>query len=297
MDYILTLVAPPGSGRLTDGAVEVLRSRANMAGLAFGPPKWLCAGEACDLPLGSVDPDEIRIWAANALGDFSLDVAVTPRRGRRKKFLIADMDATIVVGETLDELAARAGSGAAVAAITERAMRGELDFKQALIERVATLEGLDAGVIDRVIEDIEITPGAATLVATMAAHGAATMLVSGGFTPFVAHVADRLGFASMQANELEIVDAKLTGRVVPPILDREAKVAALEKLAADRDLAAQDGLAVGDGANDLGMIEAAGLGAAWRGKPVLKKHADVTIDHGDLTALLYFQGYSIQMFS
>ncbi|MCZ6604035.1 MAG: phosphoserine phosphatase SerB [Alphaproteobacteria bacterium] len=296
MSFVLTLVAESGSGRLNDGAADAVRTRANLAGFAFGPPRWLNKGEACDLPLGNIDPEPVRIWSDQALGDFQLDIGVTATEGRRKKFLIADMDATIVVGETIDALAARAGSGDQVTEITAQAMAGELDFKDALRQRVATLKGLDAGVIDEVLGELEITQGAATLVATMAKHGAATMLVSGGFTPFVSHVANKLGFEFSQANRLEIEDAKLTGRVVEPILDRDAKLAALHDLADRVGLTPQDGLAVGDGANDLDMIAAAGLGAAWRAKPVLRERADLKIDHGDLTALLYFQGYRARDF-
>ena len=194
--------------------------------------------------------------------------------------------------ECIDELADLAGVGPQVAAITERAMRGEIDFEGALAARVALLEGLPEDAMGRVIaERLTLAPGAATLVATMRAHGAHAALVSGGFTAFTAWVAARLGFDEHRANALEIADGRLTGRAARPYLGRQAKVEALEEIAARLGIGARDVLAVGDGANDLGMIERAGLGVAWRAKPVVAERADCRVRHGDLTALLYLQGY------
>lgn len=296
MTHILTLVAPPGSYRIDEALTDDLRRHAEQAGLTLGPPKWLAPNEACDMAVLAGESAALRLLVQRPLDVAEIDAAILPADNRKKRFLIADMDATIVVGETLDELAAHAGVGQAVAEVTARAMAGQIDFKDALHQRVATLKGLDATIIDAVIGDLEMTQGAKTLVATMQEDGAKTMLVSGGFHQFTTHVAQAIGFAAHQANRLEIADGKLTGLVVEPILDRDAKLAALQKLAADNGLTPEDGLAVGDGANDLAMIEAAGIGAAYRGKPILRDAANARIDHGDLTALLYFQGYDREEF-
>jgi phosphoserine phosphatase len=227
-----------------------------------------------------------------ALADRPIDVAVLPAANRRKKLLIADMDSTIIEQEVVDELAAEAGVGAAVSAITERTMRGDLEFEPALRERVALLKGLPATAIGSVIRDrITFAPGGRTLVATMKASGAFTAIVSGGFTAFTGHVADTLGFESHEANRLIIEDGRLTGRVAEPVLGRSAKVEALKRLTAKLSIAVEDVLAVGDGANDIQMLQLAGLGVAFQGKPAVRAAAAVRIDHADLTALLYLQGY------
>ncbi len=296
MTHILTLIAPPGSYRVNEALTDDLRRHAEQAGLTLGPPSWLAPDEACDMSVEAGEAAGLRLLVERPLSVAEVDFAVLPAENRKKRFLIADMDATIVVGETLDELAVHAGVGRAVAEVTARAMEGKIDFKDALRERVATLKGLDVAIIDKAIADLDFTHGAKTLVATMAEEGAKTMLVSGGFSQFTTHVAREVGFAAEQANQLEISDGKLTGRVVEPILDRQAKLAALQSLAKTNGLAPEDGLAVGDGANDLAMIEAAGMGAAYRGKPILRDAADIRIDYGDLTALLYFQGYKREMF-
>ncbi|MEM7500175.1 MAG: phosphoserine phosphatase SerB [Pseudomonadota bacterium] len=222
-----------------------------------------------------------------------VDINAVPLEARRKRLLIADMDSTIIAVECIDELADLAGVGAEVAGITERAMAGELDFEDALTERVALLKGAETALLERVFaERIALNPGAGMLVRTMAAHGAHTMLVSGGFTFFTERVAARAGFAEHRANTLEIEGALLTGRVVPPILGRAAKQAALEEALAARDLGAAAALAVGDGANDLAMVESAGLGVAFRAKPALANAADARIVHAGLEALLALQGYA-----
>ena len=206
--------------------------------------------------------------------------------------LLADMDSTMIRQECIDELAALAGVGDRVAAITARAMNGEIGFDGALRERVALLEGLDAAMIDRALrERITLMPGGATLVATMREAGAHCALVSGGFTAFTGPVAARLGFDSHRANGLEVADGRLTGRVSEPILGREAKVDRLDGLCAELGLGAEQALAVGDGANDLGMIGAAGFGVALHAKPAVQERADLVVNHGDLTALLFLQGY------
>ncbi|MCK4712338.1 MAG: phosphoserine phosphatase SerB, partial [Marinosulfonomonas sp.] len=213
--------------------------------------------------------------------------------GRRKAMLLADMDSTMIQQECIDELAAEAGIGAHVAEITARAMNGELDFEDALVERVGLLKGLNSAVIETVLANrITLMPGGKVLVATMKANGAYAALVSGGFTAFTQMVAEKLGFDEARANTLLIEDGKLTGKVAMPILGRDAKVAALNEITARLGLTTDQVMAVGDGANDLGMLELAGAGVALHAKPSVAAECDIRINHGDLTALLYIQGYS-----
>jgi phosphoserine phosphatase len=256
--------------------------------LGPGAVDWLVEADA-------VSP--VRIAAMTAVADLAVDVCVQPFAGRRKRLFIADMDSTIIGCECLDELADFAGVKSQVAAITERAMRGEIAFEGALRERVAMLKGLPVAVLDQCYrERVRLNPGASTLVRTMAAHGVHCLLVSGGFESFTGPVAQAAGFAGHQANRLIQADGQLTGEVAEPILGREAKLEALQLHAAQLGLAFEDVLAVGDGANDLAMIEAAGLGVAYRAKPVVAAQADARVDHSDLTALLYFQGYEHDAF-
>jgi len=229
--------------------------------------------------------------ARTALDDAPVDVNCVPAHGREKRVLLADMDSTIIGVECVDEIAAAAGCGPCVAAITERAMRGELDFETALTKRVRLLKGLPVATLDAVYaERVRLNPGAATLVRTMAARGAATALVSGGFTWFTERVAAAAGFAEHHANVLEEADGLLTGAVAPPILGREAKADRLAAICAREGVSPAEALAVGDGANDLAMVRAAGLGVAYRAKPALAKAADARLDHSDLTAILHLQG-------
>lgn len=222
-----------------------------------------------------------------------LDIALLPAKGRRKKLFLADMDSTMIGQECIDELADHAGMKAHVSAITERAMRGEIAFEPALRERVALLKGLPLSVVDAVMaERIRLTPGGTELVRTMRANGARTLLVSGGFTLFTSRVAATIGFDAHRANVLVTEGERFSGLVEEPIIGREAKLAALEETRAELGLSADETLAVGDGANDLAMIGAAGLGVAYHAKPQVAASAQVRIDHGDLTALLYLQGYS-----
>jgi phosphoserine phosphatase len=222
---------------------------------------------------------------------------VQPAAFRRKKLFLADMDSTMIGQECIDELADYAGLKAHVAGITERAMRGEIEFEPALRERVALLKGLPVSVVDEVLQKrITLTPGGRELVATMRAHGAWTCLVSGGFTLFTNAVADMIGFQENRANQLRVEDDKLTGEVVEPIVGRAAKLATLTELRESFDLDNIDTLVVGDGANDLGMIEQAGLGVAYHAKPAVAAAAAARIDYGDLTALLYAQGYRREEF-
>ncbi|GIX10461.1 phosphoserine phosphatase SerB [Elioraea sp.] len=292
MDHVLTLIAPAGGPALDQTHLRAASDALKALRAAVGTPRWLKPGEAADLPFAGIAPGEAAAAARAALDAAPIDLAAQPAAGRRKRLLVADMDSTIVTGETLDELADCAGLRDRIAAITARAMNGELDFAAALRERVAMLEGLPAEALERTYRRIAITPGAAALVATMRAHGAVCALVSGGFRFFTARVRDRLGFHLDRANDLIVEDGRLTGRVAEPILDRDAKLATLRGLAAERALPLSAALAVGDGANDLPMLQAAGLGVAFRAKPSVAAAARVRIDHADLTALLWLQGYA-----
>ena len=235
---------------------------------------------------------------AELVGDRPVDFTVQPVENRRKRLLIADMDSTIINVECLDELADFAGVKAQVSEITERAMRGELAFEGALRERVGMLADLSVDALQFCYDDrVRLNPGARTLVQTMAENGARCALVSGGFTFFTTRVAQAAGFHLNRANTLIEADGKLTGQVGDPILGKEAKLAALIEETALLGLTPADALAVGDGANDLAMIEAAGLGVAYRAKPIVAAQADARVDHADLTALLYFQGYRREEFA
>lgn len=305
--FSLLLVAAPGSGALTGPIVS--RARRLLAPDAVFEDRWLAPGEAWQA-LFSADaseeedaaPDEalaIRAAAVAALADEPIDVNVVSSdlATSRKRLLVADMESTIIEEEMLDEIAACVGLGDTISDITARAMRGELAFEGALKERVAMLAGLDAKVLDELYERrVHLMPGAEVLLATMKAAGAATALVSGGFTLYTERIAARLGFDHQQANVLEIAGGLLTGRVVEPILGREAKREALLRLAAEKGHHIALTLAVGDGANDLAMISAAGLGVAFRAKPKVQEAArslpnGAVVTHGDLTSLLYLQGY------
>ncbi|MFL5260391.1 MAG: phosphoserine phosphatase SerB [Hyphomicrobiales bacterium] len=227
-----------------------------------------------------------------------VDVAVLPAANRRKKLLIADMDSTMIGEECIDELGLLAGVGPKIMAITARAMAGELDFEGALRERLALMAGLESARISEIIEGrLTFTPGGSELIATMKAHGARTALVSGGFIQFTSHVAERLGFDEHRANELLLESGKLTGKAREPILGQAAKLNALRQITAEMAISPEDAIAVGDGANDIPMLAAAGLGVAFRAKPKVKASAPVIIDHGDLTALLYLQGYRREEFA
>jgi phosphoserine phosphatase len=289
MPFILTVIAQRDATTLSAARLNHIRNAVRGA-----PPTILSDGEAADIPV-AVAPDPAILEAA--LEAQPIDAILTKPRGRRKALLVADMDSTIVTGETLDELAGFAGIGERIAAITRRAMNGELDFKAALRERVAMLKGLELSALERTWQHIRLTPGARELVATMRAHGALTALVSGGFTFFTGRVAAELGFDLHRSNTLLDDGTALTGEVAEPILDRDSKMAALTELAQVRGVKMSATLAVGDGANDLDMIRAAGLGVAFHAKPVVAREARAHIDHGDLRALLFAQGYPASEFS
>jgi phosphoserine phosphatase len=307
MFYVATLISHPARPAVTD---ELVRKAARY--LPHGRPvDWLAPGVAVDIAFltddieDDVDADAKRAFLKELAGDLGdivggapVDVVIGPQDGRRKKLLIADMDSTMIGQECIDELADYAGLKSRVAAITERAMRGEIAFAPALRERVALLKGLPASTIDTVIaERIRLTPGGPTLVATMRASGAYSCLVSGGFTAFTSKIAAMIGFDEHRANTL-LIDAAgtLTGEVAEPVLGRQAKRDTLLSLRQRFGLAREATLAVGDGANDVAMVEAAALGIAFHGKPALTDVAAARIDHGDLTALLYAQGYRKEEF-
>ena len=288
--FVITLLTSPADPSLDPARVESLRNA-----WGGGDVQWLAPDEAAEFPV-AVRPDNLwEVWASvQALG---VDLIVQPAEGRRKRVLLADMDSTMIGQECIDELADMAGVGDRVKDITARAMNGELDFDGALKERVGLLKGLDSAVIETVFaERITFTPGAAELIATMKAHGARAVLVSGGFTAFTGRVAEALGFDEHRANTLLEADGMLTGEVGLPILGREAKVRALEETVAVLHLTEDDVLAVGDGANDLGMLKRAGAGVALHAKPVVAAEVDRRVNFGDLTALLYLQGYARDAF-
>lgn len=287
MKWIAVLVGARNAGGLSPVQVEAARN-ATTGGDAI----WLADDLAAEFPLAATDwrPAEDAIRAS--LGGAPVDVAVIPAAGRRKRLLIADMDSTIIGCECIDELADFAGVKEQVSQITERAMRGELDFPEALRHRVALLKGLPLGALQQAYDErVRLNPGARTLVQTMKAAGAVTALVSGGFTFFTGRVAQAAGFAVNRANILLDDGATLLGTVASPILGREAKLASMLELSAVNQIDGAACVAIGDGANDLAMIEAAGLGVAYRAKPVVAAAARARIDHADLSALLYFQGY------
>lgn len=282
--FVATLIAKPGA--LDPALPEALRN-ANGGGAVT----WLSPDKAAEFPL-----DQRPAHAADLqeqCQEQGVDLVIQPAEGRKKRLLIADMDSTMIEQECIDELAAEAGIGAGVAEITARAMNGELDFEAALTERVGLLKGQPEGLIDQVLKTrITYTPGGAELLATMKANGAYAALVSGGFTAFTSAVAAHLGFDENRANTLLAADGSLTGDVGRPILGRDAKVTALTEITARLGITPTDAIAVGDGANDLGMLGAAGTGVALHAKPAVQAQAEVVINHGDLTALLYLQGYA-----
>ncbi|MGO9701892.1 MAG: phosphoserine phosphatase SerB [Xanthobacteraceae bacterium] len=308
MFYVATLISPPDRPAVNDELAQKVGRY-----LPHGRPvDWLAPGIAVDVAFllddveagaSAADSENLLRELASDIRDIAagepVDIVIQPHDGRRKQLLVADMDSTMIAQECIDELADYAGFKSRVAAITERAMRGEIAFEPALRERVALLKGLPAAVIDEVIaERIKLMPGGPTLVATMRANGAYTCVVSGGFTAFTASIAATIGFDEQRANTLLTDPAgRLTGEVAEPIVGREAKFDTLIALRQRLHLTREQTLAVGDGANDIPMVTAAGLGVAFHGKPAIREAAPTAcIDHGDLTALLYAQGYRREEF-
>ena len=295
MSLVATLISNPVDPQLDTTAIDAARTALSSPSQA----EWLFDEVAADIRFSSTEDirtisDRLRA----AMSELPVDIVVQPQADRRKKLLLADMDSTMIGQECIDELADFAGLKAHVAAITERAMRGEIAFEPALRERVALLKDLPVTVIDETLKErITLTPGAVELVRTMRANGAYTCLVSGGFTLFTTRVAEMIGFQENRANELLVENGKLTGKVAEPILGREAKLATLVDLRESFDIDNLDTMVVGDGANDLAMIEQAGAGVAYHAKPAVAAAAGMRIDHGDLTALLYIQGYKRSEFA
>ncbi len=288
--FIATLLTNPATPKLDRVAVESLRNA-----WGGGDAVWLDPGIAAEFAVEALPANLWQVW--EGLQAMGIDLAVQPAAGRKKRLLIADMDSTMIQQECVDELADEAGVGTYVAGITARAMNGELDFESALRERVGLLKGLDEAVIARVIADrITLMPGGRALVATMRANGAYAALVSGGFTAFTGAIAGVLGFDENRANTLLVEGGKLTGQVAEPILGRAAKVQALEEISQRLGFTPAEAVAVGDGANDLGMLGLAGMGVALHAKPSVQAECDIRVNHGDLTALLYLQGYGREDF-
>jgi len=288
MSYIVILVANRQAGTLTEA--EAARARDFCAGQHLN---WLSPGEACEF-IAKTAPDATQLKLI--LSHKAVDIFVTKFRGRRKALLVADMDSTIVTTETLDELAAFAGLKEKIAEITTRSMNGEIDFATALRERVTMLKGLNLSALERTWQQIEFSPGARPLISTMKHFGATTALVSGGFTFFTARVAAELGFDIHRANTLVDNGSSLTGEVAEPILDRDAKLATLTELAEKRALKPTATMALGDGANDLAMLTAAGLGLAYHAKPIVAELVQNRIEHTDLRSALFAQGYPSSVF-
>jgi phosphoserine phosphatase len=283
--HVVTLLTNPETPVLERVTVESLRNA-----WGGGAARWLDPGVAAEFDLDAVPGNFWEVW--EGLQALRIDMAVQPAEGRRKRLLIADMDSTMIRQECIDELADEAGVGARVADITARAMNGELDFEGALRERVGLLRGLPETVIGQVLRDrITLMPGGPVLLATMKANGAYAALVSGGFTAFTAEVAARLGFDETRANTLHVEGGALVGTVAEPILGKEAKLQALREITARMGITPAEAIAVGDGANDLPMLLAAGTGVALHAKPRVQAECEVRVNHGDLTALLYLQGY------
>jgi phosphoserine phosphatase len=291
MQNVLTLIAADSGPGLEPVRVEQACHALVACGADVGPANWLAPTIACDIPFEGPEPAKMQSAIAAALSGTPVDIVIQDVQNRRKKLLLADMDSTIVTSETLDELAAQANIKNEIAAITQRAMLGEIAFDDALRDRVAMLKGLPIRALEATLAKVEVSPGARVLVNTMRANGAYTVLVSGGLTYFSGRIADRIGFDTHRGNELEISAGALTGKVKEPVFGRNGKLATLHALAADRDVPLALTLAVGDGANDLPMLEAAGLGVAYRAKPIAADGASARVNHGGLDALLYLQGY------
>jgi phosphoserine phosphatase len=295
MDNVLTLVCSTTS-ELSNQRVDKICENLAIFGAEIGTPIWLSDNQACDIPFSSLSIEEADKIVRDNLASAPIDILSQSQKNRRKKLLIADMDSTIIQGETLDDMAKLAGIGPQIAKITLRAMNGEILFSDALRERVAMFSGLNSSLLSQVANSLILNSGAETLVRTMAAQGAYTALVSGGFRYFTELVAQRVGFDFNKGNEIEIVNNSFSGKIVEPISTKTTKKEILEILAQKKKIRMIETLAVGDGANDLPMLHAAGLGVAYHAKPVVVAQACARFEHTDLTTLLYYQGYKLSEF-
>ncbi|MSP51065.1 MAG: phosphoserine phosphatase SerB [Alphaproteobacteria bacterium] len=291
MKYVITIVGDTALRPLDTVTLDKAVTALANANAALASPDWLAKRQAVDIAFDGMLPLKALHLVQSALGDAPFDICAQPIEGRRKKLLVADMDSTILADETIDEIAAEVGKKKDIAQITLQAMEGKLKYADSLRRRVALLAGTGLDKLDAVLARLALNRGAATLIATMKQSGAMTVLVTGGFSYFTAPVAAALGFDRFHANQLEFERGRLTGKVKEPILDAAAKRSILETTSRELGIELRATVAVGDGANDLGMIEAASLGVAFRGKPSLAAMADAQIDHSDLTTVLYFQGF------
>jgi phosphoserine phosphatase len=296
MAHVLTLIAAPPPAGLPHEAVEALRQAFTEAGGSPGPAVWLGANEACEFAVDGRISSFAEKLARERLRGAAVDIGVQPAENRRKRLLAADMESTIITQELLDEIGRTIGIGDHIAAITGRAMRGEIDFAQSVRERVALLADLPVTILDRIAAGIALTAGARTLVQTMRAHGAHTILLSGGFDYFAVQVQRACGFHECFANRLMISDGHIAGTVQEPIFDGAGKLRVTRDVAARLSVPLESTAAVGDGANDVPLLQAVGLGVAFRGKPAVVAATRFRLEHADLTGLLYLQGYRREEF-
>jgi phosphoserine phosphatase len=294
MTLVLTLVSAPGGSALDSGIIRAIRAALAGAGGSPREPDWLAPGLACDIGFSQLDPEAAQDVVRSLLQTRPIDCYAQPVMGRKKRLLICDMDATIVTGETLDDLSVFVKDKAAIDALTQKSVNGEISFSESLIARTALLAGLTETEFAAAYAKVELSPGATTLIRTLRADGAYTALVSGGFRYFTSRVRDRVGFFADIANDFEMKDGKTTGKLIPPIVDPDGEFGKLGRL---KHLTRKLGLdiaataAIGDGANDIPMLAAAGLGCAYRGKPKVREAIRCQLNHADLTGLLYFMGY------
>jgi phosphoserine phosphatase len=296
MDNVLTIVCST-AGELSNQYVEHICKNFTVFGAEIGNPIWLSDNTACDIPFNNLSIEDANKAGRDSLAFAPIDILAQTQKNRKKKLLIADMDSTIVQGETLDDMAELAGIGPQIAEITARAMNGEILFSDALRERIAMFNGLNASFLDQTANNLVLTSGAETLVRTMAAQGAYTALVSGGFKFFTERVARQVGFDFNKGNEIEIINDRFSGNIVEPITTKTTKQEILKTLAQEQKIEMAETLAVGDGANDLPMLHTAGLGIAYRAKPVVVAQVRARVEYTDLTTLLYYQGYKQSEFS